>query len=239
MNYYFITGTSRGIGKSIAEKLLEKENNHVIGIARTCSIQHERYEHFEIDLSDEKQVGDWKFPLLFHAKKIALINNAGIVGAVKYAGRMEDVDISKTYFVNLVAPTIFTNKFLNAYHDHKAEQIILNISSGAGKNPIDGWSVYCATKAGLDMFSRVVAEELKIAGRSNTHIFSVAPGVVDTAMQDAIRAANVMDFSQVQRFVEYKKSDQLASPDLVAAKYLSILELPEKFKDVIFSVKDI
>lgn len=239
MNYYFITGTSRGIGKSIAEKLLEQENNHVIGIARTSSIEHDRYEHYEIDLADEKQVNDWKFPLLFHAKKIVLINNAGIVGAVKYAGRMEDESITSAYHVNLVAPTILSNKFLQTYHDHLAQQVILNISSGAGKNPIDGWSVYCATKAGLDMFSLVVAEELKLSGRVNTHIFSVAPGVVDTAMQDTIRNSNAMDFSQVQRFVAYKKSDQLASPDLVAAKYLSILELPEKFKDVIFSVKDI
>ncbi len=239
MNYFFITGTSRGIGKAIALQLLEREGNHVYGLARTSSIEHERYEHFEIDLADEKQVTEWKFPLLFHAKKIALINNAGIVGAIKYSGRMEEEEIKNAYHVNLIAPTVLINKFLKTYHDHLAKQIIINISSGAGKTPIDGWSVYCSAKAGLDMYTRVVAQELHISERSNAHIFAVAPGIVDTAMQDDIRDSNALNFSQVDRFIGYKNANELTHPDFVAKKYLAILDLPENYKEVVFSVKDI
>ncbi|MBI3509409.1 MAG: SDR family NAD(P)-dependent oxidoreductase [Bacteroidetes bacterium] len=239
MNHYFITGTSRGIGKAIAEKLLKREDNFVTGIARTCAITHSRYEHYALDLSNEKEISEWKFPLLFHAKKIALINNAGIVGQVKYSGRMDADAIRRAYVVNLVAPTIFTNAFLKTYHDHTAKKIIINISSGAGKNPIDGWSVYCATKAGLDMYTRVVADEIRLSGNVNTHIFAVAPGVVNTAMQDDIRTVNISEFSQVQRFIEYKKSDSLADPLLIAEKYCAILDVPEKFTETLFSVKDI
>lgn len=239
MNHYFITGTSRGIGKAIAEQLLLDANNFVTGLSRSSSIVHERYTHVEIDLSDLGKVSAFNFPVLEQAKKIALVNNAGAIGEVHYAGKMVDDEVVRAYNVNLVAPSLLTNSFLNTYVSHSAQQIIINVSSGAGKNAIDGWSVYCATKAGLDMFTKVVAEEVKLSGKKNVFIFSVAPGIVDTAMQDQIRSADVSDFSQIQRFIEYKKSDQLAQPDVVAGKYLAILGLPEKFKDVVFSVKDI
>ncbi len=222
MNHFFLTGTSRGIGKAIAEQLLAEPGNHVTGFSRTCSIRHERYTHVEME----------------NASRIALVNNAGAIGAVKYAGRMRPEMISRDYNVNLVAPSILTNSFLEAYSGLEAKQVIINVSSGAGKNPVDGWSVYCASKAGLDLFSRTVAEELKLAGKKHIHIFSVAPGIVDTAMQDAIRESNELDFSRVGQFVEYKATGQLVSPDLIARKYLSILGLPEKFPDVVFSVRD-
>jgi len=239
MNHFFITGTSRGIGKAIAEQLLANPENFVTGLSRTSTITHERYTHVEMDLSNIEQVSKFNFPVLEQAKKIALVNNAGAIGEVHYVGKLEDDSIVQAYNINLVAPTILTNSFLNSYASNSAKQIIINVSSGAGKNAIDGWSVYCATKAGLDMFTKVTAEELKIADKKNVFIFAVAPGIVDTAMQDQIRTASTGDFSQVQRFIDYKKSDQLAQPGFVAGKYLSILDVPEKFTDVVFSVKDI
>ena len=51
MDVFFITGTSSGIGEAIAELLLENNNNIVIGIARSRTIQHDRYQHHYIDLS--------------------------------------------------------------------------------------------------------------------------------------------------------------------------------------------
>lgn len=239
MNYYFITGTSRGIGKAIAEKLLTGPNNKVFGFSRTNTISHERFSFQQIDLSEIAPVSKWEFPDLKDADKICLVNNAGAIGTVKHAGGMEPNDVVSAYHVNLVSPSILINNFLKKYASLPVEQVIINISSGAGKNPIDGWSVYCATKAGLDMFTRTLAEELKIDGKKHIHAFAVAPGVVDTAMQDQIRTADSADFSRIQSFIGYKNEHQLAHPDLVADKYLAILGLPEKFKDVVFSVKDI
>jgi benzil reductase ((S)-benzoin forming) len=239
MNYYFITGTSRGIGKAIAQQLLLDPQNYVFGLSRTNTIEHERFSFHEIDLSEEEQVSKWEFPVLKDADKICLVNNAGAIGSVKHAGKMEMADMTRAFYVNLVAPTIFCNSFLKTYSAFSAQQIIINVSSGAGKNPIDGWSVYCATKAGLDMYTKTLAEELKIDGKKNIFAFAVAPGVVDTAMQDQIRTAAPEDFSRIQSFIGYKNEDQLAHPDFVASKYLAILGLPEKYKDVVFSVKDI
>jgi benzil reductase ((S)-benzoin forming) len=165
MNYYFITGTSRGIGKAIAQQLLLDPQNYVFGLSRTNTIEHERFSFHEIDLSEEEQVSKWEFPVLKDADKICLVNNAGAIGSVKHAGKMEMADMTRAFYVNLVAPTIFCNSFLKTYSAFSAQQIIINVSSGAGKNPIDGWSVYCATKAGLDMYTKTLAEELKIDGK--------------------------------------------------------------------------
>lgn len=239
MNYFFITGTSRGIGKALAELILKNPENQVTGLSRSCVLSHERYTHIEIDLSDPKQVNAWKFPEITDAEKIVLVNNAGAVGTVRYAGRMEENSIERVYNLNLVTPTLLTNAFLRQYGELDCTQIVLNVSSGAGKNPIDGWSVYCASKAGLDHFTRTVDAELKQRGKDHIHLFSVAPGIVDTAMQEEIRGASVLEFSRLQQFVDYKISDQLARPELIAQKYLAILDLPKKFGEVVFSVKDI
>lgn len=238
-NHYFLTGTSRGIGKAMAEALLSEPGNQVTGLSRSNTISHERFTHVPLDLSDLQQVREWKFPQLPSAKKIVLVNNAGMIGDVKYAGRMSEDDIVRTYNVNLVAPSLLVNSFLRSYSEQPAEQVILNVSSGAAKNPIDGWSIYCATKAGLDHFSRTVAEELKQAGKTQVHLFSVAPGVVDTSMQEQIRSSSDADFSRLEQFIDYKKSDQLLSPSLVASKYLAILGFPKNYGEIVFSLRDI
>ena len=245
MNYYYITGTSRGIGKAFAEHLLKDPSNNVIGISRQCSIKHPNYRHFNLDLTDTNTLASFKFELHTDAKKIYLINNAGALGFIKPVGKLDASTIIKDYTLNLIAPSVLTNAFINCYSSVEAEKVIVNISSGAGKNPIDGWAVYCASKAGIDMFSRVVDLEQKIKIKSSEtavnkgfKIFSIAPGVVNTAMQDLIRNASKADFSRLEDFIEYKTNNQLLDPEQVSNKYFKILENVNSIKNVLSSLKD-
>lgn len=245
MNYYYITGTSRGLGKAFAEHLLETPDNKVIGISRQKTIEHPNYNHFYIDLTDPQAVSNFKFELHSNAKKIFLINNAGALGFIKPIGKLNADTIIKNYTLNLIAPSILTNAFIACYNTTDAEKIIVNISSGAGKNPIDGWAFYCASKAGLDMFSRVVDSEQKIRStqpQESIHkgfkIFSIAPGVVDTEMQMEIRKASKEDFSRIDDFIQYKTGNQLASPQIVSQKYIKVLNNLNNIKDVLSSIKD-
>lgn len=239
MRYYFITGTSRGIGKALALELLKREDTVVYGLSRTQSIQHPRYHHTEIDLADTAAVEKYTFPRLHNPRVIALINNAGVIGHIKPAGKMQAESVDRVFKVNTIAPALLSNKFLADFPDDNTRRIILNVSSGAAKNPIDGWSAYCASKAALDMFSRTIAEEIKVNTRKHLFVFSIAPGVVDTAMQDHIRTVAPEDFSRVSQFVEYKTSNQLQHPDLISLKYMAILDEPEKFSETVFSLKDV
>ena len=245
LNYYYITGTSRGIGKAFAEHLLKDLSNNVIGISRHSSIEHPNYRHFNLDLTDMNALVDFKFSIHADAKKIYLINNAGSLGLIKPVGKSDASTIIKDYTLNLIAPSVLTNAFINCYSSANAEKVIVNISSGAGKNPTDGWAVYCASKAGIDMFSRVVDLEQKIKSQSNKSgfhkefkIFSIAPGVVNTSMQDVIRTASKDDFSRVDDFKAYKATNQLLEPEFVSKKYLKILENVNSIKNILSSIKD-
>lgn len=245
MNYYYITGTSRGIGKAFAEHLLENPENNVIGMSRQRSIEHPRYRHFYLDLTDPNAISAFRFELHANAKKIYLINNAGALGFIKPVGKLNADTIIKNYTLNLIAPGVLTNAFIQCYDGIDAEKVILNISSGAGKKPVDGWAVYCSSKAGLDMFSRVVDSEQKVRAehpQDNIHkgfkIFSIAPGVVNTEMQTEIRSAKKEDFSRLEDFIGYKVNNELSEPEFVSKKYIHILANLNSIKDVLSSIKD-
>lgn len=237
MNYFFITGSSKGLGKSLTELLLTDANNFIYGFARTNSINHENYMHTTLDFNDLDQVSDYTFPKLADAKKIILINNAGIVGDIKHGGRIDSQSIISCYNINTIAPAILTNNFM-ANYSNDTEKLIINISSGAGRTPIDGWSIYCSSKAGIDMFSQVLHEEIKIEN-NNCTILSLAPGIIDTDMQVNIRSSAANDFSNIEKFIEYKKEGDLASPDFTAKQVLQFINNPKLASDTLCSVRDL
>jgi benzil reductase ((S)-benzoin forming) len=245
MNYYYITGTSRGIGKAFAEHLLENPSNYVIGMSRQCSIEHSNYKHYYLDLTDVNAVTDFKFELHSHPQKIYLVNNAGSLGFIKPIGKLDADTIIKNYTLNLIAPSLLTNAFIKTYNTTDAEKVIINISSGAAKSPIDGWALYCSSKAGLDMFSRVIDAEQKVRANhpeDNIHkpfkIFSIAPGVVDTNMQMEIRSASKQDFSRLDDFIGYNINNQLADSKTIAEKYFRVLLNLDSLPNVSFAIKD-
>jgi NAD(P)-dependent dehydrogenase (short-subunit alcohol dehydrogenase family) len=73
---------------------------------------------------------------------------------------------------------------------------VIHLSSGAARNAMEGWSAYCAGKAGLAMLTRSVHLEF---GDKGVRVFGFAPGVVDTGMQGSIRASKMNPVSQIPR----------------------------------------
>ncbi len=238
MNYYYITGTSRGIGKAIAEKLLKEEDNIVIGFSRSQTINHERYRHIVFDLNMIESVQAYQFQPYDDAKKIVLINNSGVLGEVNHIGKMGSHKIVESYNVNLIAPSILINSFMKAYADNGAEKMIINISSGAARHVVKSWSTYCATKAGLEMYARVLNEEIQEAGRKDVRVYSIAPGIIDTEMQSEIRSVPDENFTGKSKFVELKEKNQLVSPEEVAENMADVIANPEKYPNPIMDFRD-
>ncbi|MBI2968099.1 MAG: SDR family NAD(P)-dependent oxidoreductase [Bacteroidetes bacterium] len=230
-SHYFITGTSRGIGKAIAELLLKDKYNKVTGFSRNNSIEHSNYRHIFIDLSDVNAVKKIVFPDLKNGagKKIVLINNSAVLGPVGRLGRQTDENIITNLTVNLTAPLMLSNKFIQKYRDNPGRnKIIVNISSGAGRQPIDAWSMYCISKAGMDMMSRVIEEEQKHGFKYPFRIYSIAPGIVETDMQEEIRKINPAEFSRVHEFIEWKKKGLLKSPAESAREIIALINSRKK-----------
>ena len=124
-----------------------------------------------------------------------LVNNAAVIAPI---GRILDIsseDWAQSIDVNLTAAFHATQRAL-AHMVAKGGGTIVNISSGAAHRPQEGWSAYCAGKAGLAMLTRSVHLEYADQG---IRIFGFAPGVVDTDMQGAIRASGINPVSKLPR----------------------------------------
>lgn len=238
MKYYFITGTTSGIGYALVESLLGLENVVVYGISRRQSWNHASYIPVTIDLSKPDEVSNYLFPELKDAEQIVLINNAGQIGDIKPIGKADNAAIVDLMNVNVTAPAIFMNNFIERYANQGVEKIVLNVSSGAGKSAIKGWAPYCGSKAAIDLLSLTTFEEQKSVDNP-VIVYAIAPGVVDTEMQVAIRKSNESDFSRHAHFVGLKENNELTSPKEVAQKYLRILNTTSEFKECVFSLRNV
>jgi benzil reductase ((S)-benzoin forming) len=234
MQIYIITGGSKGLGAAMVSQLLQ-EGAAVHCIARSenetlrqealrmeGSLTFHAYDLAQthgLDSLLERILGTVN---LDEARSLTLINNAGTLEPMTSIGRAESDDLQRSMQVNLVAPLLLTNSFIRQTQSLPMVKRVVNISSGAGKKPYAGWGAYCTAKAGLDMLSRCVGAEQE-GQASPVEIYSVAPGVVDTEMQQAIRAAAEEDFPQVSRFVQLKEHGELQTPAMAAQQLFHLL----------------
>ncbi|WP_421102631.1 SDR family NAD(P)-dependent oxidoreductase [Sporosarcina psychrophila] len=232
MNVYIITGASKGIGFELA-KQLGSEGHFVIGIARTIS-KLDGVKFIRADLSETEKLEALMDEIITvfprEAVSFTLINNAGMVDPIGLIGAINAEDITKAVALNLTAPIILSNTFIGALKNFKGVKRIVNISSGAGRNAYEGWGAYCTTKAGLDHFSRVVALEQGSAEHP-VDIVSIAPGIIDTGMQETIRGSREEAFPLLDRFIDYKEKGLLSSAEQTASQLIAFME-NEDFKTV-------
>ncbi|WP_019947710.1 SDR family NAD(P)-dependent oxidoreductase [Hymenobacter aerophilus] len=241
MHYYLITGASRGLGRALTEAALARPDTTVIGICRHATIEHERYRHQPLDLSDLAAVQHnlhKVFAAFPDASSLTLINNAAVLGEIGYLGEQPNEHYEFVFDVNLLAPAMLMNTFLSAYQGRELPRTILNISSGAALRPIDGWGAYSASKAALDALSRTAQHEQQLRG-SGIRIRSLSPGVLDTAMQEHIRSADARDFSEADKFVGLHQQGQLRKPEKVAEQIMRWLNGPDLGPEVVLRVDEL
>jgi benzil reductase ((S)-benzoin forming) len=216
-----ITGGSKGIGLGLAKEY-HKNGYRVISIARSKIEKFYGVEQYQCDLSKPETIECVCKEIFKHLDKestnnLTLINNAGVLGTINTLENLEPLDISHTLQVNLIAPSILTSQFIKLSKDWNCKKTVINISSGAAVNPYESWSMYCASKSGIDMMTKVISKEQKDL-KNGISIVSIYPGVVDTAMQLEIRNTPKENFKSAQRFIDFHEKGELFTPKQVAEK---------------------
>ena len=214
-----VTGCNRGLGFAIVQSLAQAGGYSVVAAARSCTSELEKFMEenknvaFEaLDLADRRALHQWSKNFVDkHGAPYALINNAAIAhdGVL---GTMHESQIEEVIAVNVTA-TILLTKYISRSMLRNRIGRIVNVSSIIATTGFNGLSVYAASKAALNGFTKSLAREL---GKVNITVNSVAPGYMETNMSAGI---NITKLDQIRRRSALKrlaKTSEVAS----AVKYL-------------------
>lgn len=243
-----LTGASRGMGLAIAQQLLgpdarilcisRKTNAELADQALRAGALLEQWPH---DLSDAAPLAQalqqWLAAIdPASLASATLINNAASISAVVPLRDADAQELERTLRVGLEAPLVLSAAFLGATRGWQVPRKLLNISSGLGRRPMASSAPYCAVKAGMDHFSRCLALEEALVP-NGARICSLAPGVIDTDMQQQLRNADPQAFPDRALFTQLQAQAQLASPAQAAQKIMAHLQRPDFGSEVIADVR--
>jgi benzil reductase ((S)-benzoin forming) len=222
-----VTGHSRGLGEAVAAELLAR-GIAVLGLSRSRNAGLSgRFgaglSEVEMDIADAATLESWLASralatFLDGRRQALLVNNAGLLQPVGPLEAQEPGAVWRAVAVNAGAALTLSAAFALRARN-VPDRRILHVSSGAGRNAYAGWSVYCASKAALDHHARAVA----LDATPGLRIASVAPGVIDTAMQAEIRATEADLFPDRERFVRMKREGTLRTPHDAARALVDLL----------------
>lgn len=200
-----LTGASRGIGEACALELAA-QGAAVVLTARNQKAVKDLAERIKATggkaLGLAADVTDYQAletvlaqSLKTFGKVTGLINNAGIIEPIALLAKTDPAAWAQTIQINLVGAYNAIRVFLPEFSAQN-QGFIINISSGAAFHPLEGWSAYCASKAGLAMLTKALS--LETQGKA-IRVYGFGPGVVDTDMQTQIRASGINRVSQIPR----------------------------------------
>lgn len=198
----FVTGASRGIG-ALTAKALAAAGARVAVTARQAR-DAEAAAHdlgpgaigLGCDVADAASLADAVRECEARLGPVSLlINNAGVVQPIGLLHETRPAAWAAAITTGLIGAAAAARLVLPSMLS-AGRGTIVNLSSGAAHRPLEGWSAYCAAKAGLAMLTRSLALEY---GPGGVRAFGFAPGLVDTGMQAEIRASGLNPVSSLPR----------------------------------------
>lgn len=226
-----ITGNSSGLGLALTEQLLA-DGSEVFGLSRRgCPTESDKLHDIRCDLADRHAINPALDKLLDGVESLDLaVLNAGILGKIQALHETPVETIDEIMQINVWANKSLIDWLIS--RDLHCRQIVL-ISSGAAVNGNAGWGGYSLSKATLNMMTQLYAHELP-----QTHISALAPGLVDTAMQDYLCGeADSEAFPSLQRLRAARGTENMpdasGAATLLLGRFPDLLQIPSgSFRDV-------
>ncbi len=215
-----ITGNSSGLGLGLTEALMDRDAI-VWGMSRRGCPLKPKFDDVirdrQQDLGDLSKLEEGLNRLLSDCLRLDLvILNAGVLGRIQ---DLADTDIHD--LEHLMRVNVWSNKLILDWlieHQLPVDQIVA-ISSGAAVNMSYGWGAYSLSKAALNNLMQIYAHEMP-----DTHLLSLAPGLVDTAMQDYLCGEVDSDeFPSVQKLKDARGTDHMPESRKAAETILDLL----------------
>jgi len=248
-----ITGASRGLGAGLAAHFASqgvrlglcartepaplRTRTKTKGRGRDRGDETERDDvRVALDVTDRAALDRFAADVVARFGRIDLwVNNAGLLGPIGPLAELNPGDVARTVEVDVTGVLHGSAVFAAHVRTRPGPGVLVNISSGAATKPYEGWAVYCAAKAAVEQLTRVVALEEAPHGLA---AFAVSPGLVDTDMQAAVRAADVASFPEVERFRRAAAEHRFNSPAWVGSHLLALAFGDERTDSVSVRVPD-
>lgn len=212
-----VTGASRGLGKAISEHL-HKNGEEVIGLVR--STQKLKFKNIKCDVSNyqsvknaAREVKKLKIPIK------AFINAAG-VASMNMALTTDENTVQRLIQTNLIG-TIYCCQLFAPIMIRKKYGSFINFSTIAVALALKGESIYAASKAGVETFSRAFAREM---ADFSIRVNCIAPGPINTDLLKGITETQIQKITSQQVITkQFQKSDICDLVDLLISDKASSL----------------
>jgi 3-oxoacyl-[acyl-carrier protein] reductase len=196
-----VTGASRGLGQAITERLIER-GEEVIGLARNTSGLN--INAIECDVSDYASVKNASKEVKRMKKPLKAFINAAGVASMNMAVTTDESTVQKLIQTNLVG-TIYCCQLFAPIMLRQKQGSFINFSTIAVALALRGESVYAASKAGVESFSRTFAREM---ADFNVRVNCIAPGPIRTDLLRGITDTQIAKITSQQVIQkQFQKSD--------------------------------
>lgn len=241
-----VTGASRGIGAATARLLAQAGSAVVVTardetwlemVARDVRNRGGRAIAVPADLTDIEMVEEVVESALGQFDRVDIVANcAGMVWPLEAAADADADEWAYSIHVNLVAPFTLANNVLPLMLDQGYGRIVNLTCRSRGEVRI-GESALRAAKAGLEMWTRVVAKELESTGVA---IACLDPGVVDTATRREILEIDAEEGEvDISAWLPDAAAADLCSPDEAARMiYWLLTEMDADDSHTLYSGSD-
>lgn len=198
---FIITGASRGLGEAICLRLIDK-NKSVVGLSRDTS--QLGFKGIDCDVSDYQSVKNAARQIQKMGEPVKAIINAAGVASMNMAVTTDRGTVQKLIQTNLVGTIYCCQLFAPILLRQKSGSFI-NFSTIAVPLALKGESVYVASKAGVEAFSRAFAREM---ADFNVRVNCIAPGPIRTDLLRGITDNQIEKITSQQVIPKlFEKSD--------------------------------